>query len=119
MASSRVSLQGGYAQSFEAGEQLVGSSVVSHPDLVVGVLVGRDPLSDSLFGHLAGPLEIGAVTPGRVLVAGTIGPPAHGAALDDRAGEHQTAAGDGGQLLRDLTSFVMVLRLESHRSSFP
>ena len=73
---TRVGLEGGYAKGFEAGEQLVGASVVAHPDLVVGALVGRDPLSDCLVGDLAGPLEVGTVTPGGVLVAGTVGPPA-------------------------------------------
>ena len=41
-------------------------------------------------------------------------PARNGAALAYRAGEHEAAAGDGGQLLGDQASFVLVLRLQSH-----
>jgi len=119
VASPLVGLECEHAEGFEAGEQLVGPPVVVHPDLVVGALVSREPFADCLVGDLAGPLEIRTVKPGRLRMAGAVGPPATGATLDDGTWQDKAAAGNGDQLLGYLTDLGLVLRLQAHESSFP
>ena len=50
----------------------------------------------------------------RLQVTSAVGPPASGAALKDRSGQHETAAGDSRQLGSDLAGLGAVVSLQAH-----
>jgi integrase len=109
-----VGFEGGGAEGFEPGEELVQAAVVVDPCLVVAVLVGAEPAADGFGGDLAGPLVVGAVEAGRVGVAGAVAAAAAGAAFADRAGQHHAGGGDGGEFGGDLLGLGLVAGGDTH-----
>jgi len=90
---------------FELGDQFAQAAVVVQPLAVVVDLVVGDEPGDGPAGLLAGPLPVGAVQDGRVVVAAAAGPAAAHVPLDEGAGQGRAEVGDlggdaGGAVLR-------------------